>query len=164
MYRHNQSCARIPPFTVIYEVINEFNDNYTIQKYTYICMLHSHQVTLHTKVFPHLLTWAISSFSTPSVKPRCSSALISRPSLYHSAEVSFFMLPTWKAAQKRNVGNVTVNMSIFVFKKKKRLFVQQWCLTLHFSTTQHSGVTSQLMYSMKWGPAANTAGKNGNHV
>lgn len=56
MYRHNQSCARISPFTVIYEIINEFSDNYTIQKYTYICMLHSHQVTLHTKVSssPHL--------------------------------------------------------------------------------------------------------------
>lgn len=44
--------------------------------------------------YDQIPTWAISSFNTPSVKPRCSSALISRPSLYHTAVVSFFTLPT----------------------------------------------------------------------
>lgn len=46
-------------------------------------------------------------------------------------------------------------------KKEKNVQVKslKHRLTLHLSTTQHSGVTSQLKYSIKWGPGTNVAGK-----
>lgn len=81
-------------FTAIYA--NEFKGGYTVQKYTHI------YTDIHTSL-SHTLTWAISSFSTPSAKPRCSSTLIWCLSLCHSAEVSFFMLPTWIPAQQDDV-------------------------------------------------------------
>lgn len=37
-------------------------------------------------------------------------------------------------------------------------------LTLHFSITQHSGVTSYPKYSIKWGPGTNMAGVNMKHI
>lgn len=51
--------------------------------------------------------------------------------------------------------------SSVTLKKKKNVQVKslKHRLTLHLSTTQHSGVTSQLKYSIKWGPGTNVAGK-----
>lgn len=63
----------------------------------------------HLKKIP---TWAISNFRTPSVKPRFWSDLISCPSLYHTAEVSFFMLPTWK--KKTPCLSTMVRSAVFV--------------------------------------------------
>lgn len=93
---HKSLCKKVTVHIHICKWIHSF----TKQKYTY--RIYSDKLTPDAGFFSLGLTWAISSFSTPSVKPRCSSALISRPSLYHSAEVSFFMLPTWNMGQHKS--------------------------------------------------------------